>query len=419
MISTANRNREMAEVRNNKTERGLVIVTVLWVVIVIGLIVASIGQSTRIDTKLCFSARRGLQLKWASRAGIETAVAVLNEDGKASDHLRDLWADNDLDFNDIALGEITFKVDIIDEAGKLNINNVTKKQLLTLPEMKSEIADAIIDWRDKDDTPGPAGAEAGYYKNMPIGYKIRNGNFRTIRELLLVKGVNEDLLYGVNTRWIDYLTCYSADNNKDAEEKKRVNINNADENKLSQSLSIKKSYAKWIVENKPKKGGYKSIADLVNDKSPKKAKKSSGKDSNKAEPLDLETFYKIADKLTTTDQKRIQGRVNINTASRTVLTALLGGPGQGEQIAVDIIGYRTNLLMGMDSITDLMKVSSMKLSTFKTIASQITTRSDIYTVSSTAKSDETARAAKLRTEMIIDRNTKPYTVLYWYQGVTN
>ena len=124
-----------------------------------------------------------------------------------------------------------------------------------LPYMFEEIADAIIDWRDEDDTPSEGGAEAGYYENLQYGYMARNGPFRTIRELLLVKDVTPELLYGEDTNfndmldyneqdgdespphddgdseldkgWIAYLTCYSYDNNKDADGNQKVNINQA------------------------------------------------------------------------------------------------------------------------------------------------------------------------------------------------
>ena len=176
--------------RNNK---GLVLVTVLWVTVVLMVIVAVLGRQSRLDTKICRARIEGVRCKWASRAGIEKAIGILNEDTRESDCLIDLWSDNEEDFNDIYLESCWFTVRVIDEASKLNINTVTKGQLLALPEMLEEIADAIIDWRDDDDTPSAGGVESGYYENLQYGYKARNGAFRTIRELLLVKDVTDQL----------------------------------------------------------------------------------------------------------------------------------------------------------------------------------------------------------------------------------
>lgn len=427
-------------------KKGLVIVAVLWVVMLLIVIVAVVGRNSQFDTKIRVGRTDELRCRWACRAGVETAIAVLNDDLRGSDSLTDSWSENEEYFNNVKLEQCYFTVRVVDEASKLNVNTVSKQQLLRLVDegMTEEIADAIIDWRDKDDEPRGGGAEVGYYENLRYRYRVRNGSFRTIRELLLVKGVTEELLYGEDTNlndildynekdgdesppadnqddkldkgWVAYLTCYSYDKNKDAIGNERININEADEEKLAKELNITEPHAKWIVENR-KKDKYKSITDLVNDKSPKEAKKDSKKNSEKAVPLDLETFKNIADKITVDDRGKIQGRVNINTASKEVLAALLGDDETAEQLADEIITYREGLLSGMQSIAEVMNVKSMKVDTFKKIANYITTRSDVFTVRCLAIADRgNVRGVKLQTEAVMDRSLTPCKILYWYQG---
>lgn len=412
----------------NGNKKGLVLVTVLWVVIVLIVLAAMLGRKSLLDTKVCLARTEALRCKWACRAGIEKAIGILNEDTRESDHLLDLWSDNEEDFNDILLERCWFTVRVTDEASKLNINTVTKGQLLALPEMLEEIADSIIDWRDEDDTPSAGGAEGGYYENLPFGYMARNGPFRTIRELLLVKDVTPELLYGEDTNfndqldyneqdgdesppdddgdseldkgWIAYLTCYSYDNNKDADGNAKININNANENQLSKSLNIKESDAKSIVDNRPN-NGYQSIGDL-------------------AQFLDSQTFSQIADKITVDSGEKVPGKVNINTASDIVLAALLGGGDTAEQTAAEIITYREGLLYGMESIGELMQVPSMTTNTFKNIAGLITTRSDVFTIRCVATIDRNMNSgATLETEAVVDRSSSPCKILYWYQGASN
>ena len=426
-------------------KNGLVLVVVLWVVVVLMVMAAVLGRTSRLDTRVCLAGTEELRCKWACRGGIETAIAVLNDDFRASDCLTDSWSENDTDFNDVELKQCRFVVKVVDEASKLNVNTGTKEQLLGLEGMTEAIADAVIDWRDEDDRPSATGVEGGYYQNLRYGYKIRNGPFKTIRELLLVRGVMAEVFYGEDTNfngeldynerdgdespppddrddeldegWISYLTCYSYDKNKDAYGNERTNINEADEEKLQKSLEIKKSYARWIVENR-KKEKYKSIADLISEKSPKEAEEGSKEDSNEAEPLDLQTFSKIADKITVNEDGEIPGRVNINTAPRAVLAALLGGSEAAERAADDIIAYRKDLMYGMQSIAEVLKVESVKISTFKEIANYITTRSDVFTIRCLAMADRGGvRGATLRSEAVVDRNSRPCKVLYWYQGV--
>ncbi|MBN1806785.1 MAG: general secretion pathway protein GspK [Sedimentisphaerales bacterium] len=428
--------------RTKGNNKGLVLVTVLWITVVLMVIVAVLGRQSRLDTKVTSARLEGVRCKWAARAGIEKAIAVLNEDSKASDCLSDLWSDNEKDFNDIYLENCRFNVRVVDEASKLNINTATKTQLSELPEMLEEITDAIIDWRDENDTPGASGVEGGYYENLQIGYKARNGPFRTIRELLLVKGVTEEMFYGEDTNlndqldyneqdgeesppnddgdseldkgWISYLTCYSYDNNKDAEGNQKVNINQGDENQLRQSLGISSSHAKWIVENRT----HNSIGNLINDNSPKTPQGDSN--SDEAQQPDLQTFSQIADKITTDSSDRLPGKLNINTAPKIVLTALLGGGDSAEQTAEDIIAYRDSLSYGIESVDELLDIPSMRISTFKNIVDFITTRSDVYTIRCRATADRNGKpGAQLETEAVVDRGVSPCKILYWYQGANN
>ncbi len=408
-------------------KKGLVLVAVLWVVVVLTIIVAVLGRKSRLDTKVCFARIEGLRCKWACRAGIETAIGVLNEDTRESDCLTDLWSDNDEDFNDILLERCSFTTRVIDEASKLNVNAATKGQLLELPEMLEEIADAIIDWRDENDTPSEGGVESGYYEEMPFGYMARNGPFRTIRELLLVKDVMEEFFYGEDTNfngqldynerdgdksppaddgdseldlgWIAYLTCYSYDNNKDASGNQRVNINEGSAKQLEKSLGIRNDKAELIVKNRG--DGYKSIGDLIS-------------------PLGLPTFSQIADRITISSEEKLPGKVNVNTAPEVVLAALLGGDDTAYQIAENIITYRESLMYGIESIGELMQVGSMNIDAFKNIAGSITTRSDVFTIRCVATADRNGFAgATLETEAVVDRSSTPCKILYWYQGTSN
>lgn len=427
-----------------RNKKGLVLVAVLWLVVVLTTIVATVGRTSRLDMKVRQIETEELRCKWGCRAGIETAIGILNEDTRYSDNLNDYWSDNDEDFNDVALEGCYFTVRVIDEASKLNVNVATRDQLLGLPRMEKDIVDAIIDWRDNDENPSPEGVEGGYYENLPFRYKIRNGPFRTIRELLLVKNVSEDLFYGEDTNfngqldynerdgdqsppaddgddeldegWIAHLTCYSYEKNVDAYGNKRVNISQADEGQLESSLGIRPSVARWIVQRRGN-NQFQSIADLIDDNSPQKPPDNPSSDSDQAEPLDLQTFGSIADKITLTNDEQIPGRVNINTASKWVLAALLGGDDKAEQLAENIVAYREGLIDGMQSIADVMNATSMNISNFKKIASFITTRSDVYSIRCVATANRGGyRGATVRTQAVVDRSSSPCRILYWYQG---
>lgn len=90
---------------------------------------------------------------------------------------------------------------LIDECAKLNVNvlanfdpvdNTGRNMLLEIPYMTEDIADAILDWIDEDDDPREWGAESESYSLV----FPRNGPIDSLEELLLVLGVEPQLMYG-------------------------------------------------------------------------------------------------------------------------------------------------------------------------------------------------------------------------------
>ena len=134
-------------------------------------------------------------------------------------------------------------------------------------------------------------------------------------------------------------------------------------------------------------------------------------------PLDMQTFSQIADKITTDKQQQVPGKININTASKVVLTALMGEDESAQSVAEAIVAYRESLLFGMESIADVLKAESVGISQFKKIAPYITTRSDVFIIRCLSTADRgPVRGTTLQREVVVDRNSMPPKILYHYQG---
>lgn len=403
-----------------KEHGGSVLVLVLWVVVLLTVMTAVLARTSRLDTRITGISSDRIRCKWASRGGLETAIAVLNDDDASSDSLGDTWSDSEIDFNGISFDGCSVDVEVVDESGKLNINKITKAQLMYLPDMTEEIANSIVDWRDRDGKIRDGSAEEGYYNNLPHPYAIRNGLFKTIRELLLVKGVTPQLLYGPskypqssgieyseeNEGWITYLTCYSLERNVDADGYARVNINTANERKLINDVGLSPANAKWIVDNRG--DGFNAIADLIQEND----NKSGG--SRGVAPLKLQTILDVADKITVMEETEIVGKVNLNTAPLDVLTVLLDGH---DDIAEDIIGYRSDQLFGITSLGELSSISSLSRKYLKKLIDVATVRSVIFTVYSYAEAERTGFQSGL--EAVVDRGTSPVQIIYMRTGAIN
>ena len=435
---------ELNDILIRSKRSGMVLVAVLWTAVLLLIIVGSVVQISRLDMKISVFSAQSVACKWASRAGVETAAAILTEDSLISDALDDLWSDNDLDLVNIPQGSAAFTVRVIDEAGKLNINQASQSQLLALPGMTEEIVDAILDWRDNDDDEREAGVETGYYRNLPYPYDCRNAPFKTIRELLLVRGVTPVLLYGEDTNfnglldynerdgdaslppdneddeleqgWIAYLSCYSKDDDKDADGMDRINVNNASVEELERDLMLSRAHAQWIVDNRG--DGFDSLADLITNNSSQESSEASG---DRPAPLDILTYQQIIDRVTIVEGDNKPARVNINTAPEEVLVALMEGreDADAQKAALSIVNYRQGLLGGLEGVGELLDVDGVSREQFNKMVDWVTVRSNVFTVYSRATGLQTAiSGATVVTEAVLDRTESPCRIAYWYQGAS-
>ncbi len=189
-------------------EAGVILLVVLLTVTLLTIVVVEFTYSTQVDEHIVLSRRNALQAYYLARSGLNVAHIVLSLDANltSSDSVHDLWAKPVPPF---PAGDGMVTVRIQDERGKLNLNdllgqsgNIKERsrlileRLFTLLGIQREVLHAILDWLDSDNEPwsDPAGAEQPYYLSLNPPLEPRNGELLTLRELLLVRGVDRDLL---------------------------------------------------------------------------------------------------------------------------------------------------------------------------------------------------------------------------------
>lgn len=201
-----------------RTKRGSILVAVLWAVFFLGALAVSIYALLAPQIGLAGRLKDRARLYYLARAGAQKAIVLLAEDDTPDwDGFKDLWANNEEAFMDMRLGEEGYvsvhyalvnddgeeepRYGLADEAGKININKATFdvfKQLFevtgqTTSQTASDIADSILDWVDEDSDPRENGAEDGYYQGLAQGYACKNAKFQILEELLLVKGMTQEI----------------------------------------------------------------------------------------------------------------------------------------------------------------------------------------------------------------------------------
>jgi DNA uptake protein ComE-like DNA-binding protein len=161
-----------------------------------------------------------------------------------------------------------------EETSSLSSSNLAVTLLMALPGMTEDTADAILDWLDEDTEPRTYGAEAEYYNALPTPYSPANGPLQSVEELLLVRGVTPNLLFGADVNrngiidadeqqrfgvtaetpgafgWAAYLTVHGAEANRRRDGNPRVNVNQDDMEVLYDELSEALGndlYASYVV----------------------------------------------------------------------------------------------------------------------------------------------------------------------------
>lgn len=236
---------------------------------------------------------------------------------------------------------------LVDEASKLNLNTATLDMLEALPFMTSDLAASILNWRTNATTSVSGGAKMEYGMLNPP-YTCKNAPFETVNELKLVIGATTDILYGadinlngildanennqniaqtganldggLNAGILQYVTVYSREPNTQIDGTPRANIN-AGQAALRTALQTALGTDRGTqVLQRSGRGPYGSVLEFYT---------RSG--------MTADEFAQVADALTVSADPYIQGLVNVNTASATVLACL---PGVGVNNAQTLVTYR-------------------------------------------------------------------------------
>ncbi len=376
------------------------------------------------------------------------------------------------------LGGVRFGLE--NEATRLNTNALLwaelqaegggQQLLMGLPGMTEDIADAILDWLDDDDEIREYGAELEYYSGLDPPYAPRNGPLETVEELLLVRGVTPDLLFGrdinrngmidaheesapivvetdiegaMDRGWSAYLTLFSQERNASQTGQQRIDLNQVDMEDLHTALSsvFPPEWANFIVayrQNGPYQGNsgnavkadsgdidlseegrttLTQVLELVGART--RVKFAGDKQASVLEspfpnePIAM-AFYMplLMDNAAASSSPTIPGRININQAPRVVLRGI---PGFDEEIIEEIISLRTPEVEldrpNRRHETWLLIEGVVTLEEMRLLVPFITGGGDVYRTQAVGYFD--GGHASARAEVIIDATSDLPRVVSW------
>jgi len=221
-------------------DRGVALILVILMISVIVAITLQLNMASRSGIYEAANLGDGIRAACIAKSGFCMGETLLSKDKNDLDSLNEDWAEAELlsAGSGILFDTGHFRLHIGDESGKIPINNLVNgteynnkiKDLLTgflslsefdLDEQQvRDIVDAVKDWIDEDDETTGFGAENIYYEGLENPYACKNAPLDCIEELLMVKGITENLYYGTDeTPGIaEYFTLYG---------KGAININTA------------------------------------------------------------------------------------------------------------------------------------------------------------------------------------------------
>lgn len=196
------------KIRILDSESGIALLMTLWIGVLLAVVGAGFALSMRTGLASTRNFKEDILAYYHAVGALEDAVKYIAEDEDLTLDFYDtegrmMVAEDGEPF--ISLRELegfgSVEVKLEDESSRIGLNGASRGTLIIILTNSGvddadaeELADAILDWRDADDQTRENGAEDDEYDSD--GYEAKDGPFSTVEELLLVKGVDEDILYG-------------------------------------------------------------------------------------------------------------------------------------------------------------------------------------------------------------------------------
>ena len=224
--------------------RGVVLITVLWIMVGLSLLALTLAATVRTEATLARASGEAEQAYFFARGALETVLyRIAYPDPDRSKQQALFPYAGGMNHYRVSSRNMRCHLSLMDEAGRLDLNTAPPEILERLlrivganPPQAETLAAAVVVWR----TPGPPPGASGP-RGRPFGF---------VEELLQVPGIGRELLYGRPRRQrdgrtvfqrglMDFLTVYSGTS--------RVNVNYAAAEVLAALPGMDRERARSLV----------------------------------------------------------------------------------------------------------------------------------------------------------------------------
>jgi DNA uptake protein ComE-like DNA-binding protein len=375
---------------SNRSERGSVLVLVLWIALGLVTLTVYFANSSSIELQAADNRASGVMSEQAVDGAARYITFVLanyatNGTLPSQQYYQSaavpvgdshFWLIG-RDTNSPPLNPDQVSFGLTDENGKLNLNTATLPMLQSLPNIDQQFAANIITWRTNDTTSG--GVSASEYAMLNPSYQPKEEPFETTEELRLVYGSDIQTLVGedanrngaldpnekdenrnsqVDPGILQDVTVYSKEPNTHLDGTALINVRTISSAQTELQALFATNFtsdrAQTILQQLTRAGGTM--------RSPLQFYVSSG--------MTADEFALIADQITTVTNSPIEGRININTASPDVLYCIPGISNYVDQV----VSYRQSNPDKLTSIAWVIDATGLTGTDATQLATQIGNR---------------------------------------------
>jgi general secretion pathway protein K len=277
-MQTPGRNRKCASLNPESrilkpafADAGVALLAVMSAVSVMILVALVFSGSVQIETRTAIYRKEATQAYALAAGGVDAAILEIAYPPAADQQDQPRLWEKGQSLVRVPYEQGKALVQIVNETGKVDLNTAGREQLARLfrarglePAAAAQVAAAIDHWRNPagtDDSESEALEE--YYRDA--GYRPAHNRFGSVEEVLRVRGISRDILYGAaefsRQKGIRYkygvgqdLTIYS--------KSPQVNVNYASEEVLLSAPGVTEELAEPIVRERTNKP-FKSLEELA------------------------------------------------------------------------------------------------------------------------------------------------------------
>ncbi|MBV6458129.1 MAG: hypothetical protein HONBIEJF_01252 [Fimbriimonadaceae bacterium] len=320
---------------------------------------ATIVAGVNADARATIGRTDKLKAKIAAESGIAYALSILQRQAPGPATQLDEWFGIGNEASDRYLsGQASFRMQIVDAAGLVNLNTATEQQLLNMG-LTTEQVDSLLDWREDGLAPRTEGAKDEYYNTLENPYNAKLRRLDSLDELMQVKGFDAATLMQspeqANSSGVTAIPIASVATVDSYSPSSGQNINAVTQQQLQQA-GIPPQLAAAIIARR-NQGQFTNLGDVL---------RVVGM-TNQAATV-LVNNYQVG------AQPRTEGKLNINTASLEALTTI---PEITPDVADAIISRQA---AGFQNLGELLQVPGITLQTLAATVDRFSVQTDVFLV---------------------------------------